>query len=235
MSQQLIIHLLLIAAFLSTTAKAHTTERYQDNVSHNFQATLYGGIYLNNEQAWQIEPSIAWHFHKYIGVAMGMELTSQYYQPSRHTSIDGHEAELTESQRNVAWILIKPSIILKSPDAWRTTDRYFRLWAQAEPGLSIGCPFHNSLTYEVKEFHGAIGHTIDYRKFPNKGLKCIYWNTRVSVNFAIDRWVVSTGYGISNLDYYSGRRNVTLANNQKFHVPKKELSQSIFISLGYAF
>lgn len=41
-----------------------------------FTATLYGGIYLNNEQAWTVEPSVAWHFHKYIGVAFGMEMTS---------------------------------------------------------------------------------------------------------------------------------------------------------------
>lgn len=62
-----------------------------------------------------------------------------------------------------------------------------------------------------------------------------HWKARLSVNFAIDRYMVSAGYAISDLDYYSGRRNVTLANGSKFHVPDKELSQSIFLALGFSF
>lgn len=76
-----------------------------------FTADLYGGLYLNNEPAWQLEPSISWLFHKYLGVAFGLELTSQYNQPSRQTIIDGQEAELTDNERNIRWIIFKPSIV----------------------------------------------------------------------------------------------------------------------------
>lgn len=72
-----------------------------------------------------------------------------------------------------------------------------------------------------------VSHIVDYKRFPNKDLQWFYWNARASVNFAIERFIIGAGYYISNLDYYSGRRNVTLANEQKFYVPKKELSQSI--------
>lgn len=67
------------------------------------------------------------------------------------------------------------------------------------------------------------------------GLRWFYWHARLSVNFAIDRWVVGVGYALSDLDYYSARRDVTLPGGTKFHVPAKELSQSVFISLGYSF
>lgn len=200
-----------------------------------FTATLYGGLYLNNEQAWQLEPSVAWHFHKYLGVALGVELTGQYNQPSRMTTIDGHMANLADNQRDAAWILFKPSIIVKSPALWRSKDNFYRLWVQAEPGLSIGCPFHNSLTYEIVDMKGNVGTVVDYRKYRNHGLKCVYWNARFAVNMSIDRIVIGAGYTISNLDYYSGRRNVTLPDGNKFHVPAKELSQSVFLSLGYRF
>lgn len=214
---------------MSISLKAEETDSYK------WQAKLYGGLYLNNEQALQLEPNVSWLFHRYFGIGMGLEMTSQYNQPSRQTSIDGQEAELTENERNVAWIILKPSLILKSPKVWSSSDDYYRIWFQVEPGLSLASPFHNSLTYEIKERQGAIVQTVDYRKFRNKGLKWFYWNARASVNISIDRFAIGAGYYISNLDYYSGRRNVTLANGQKFHVPKKELSQSVFLSVGYSF
>ncbi len=197
--------------------------------------TFYGGLYINNEQAWQLEPSVAWHFHDYLGIGLGIELTGQYNQPSRQTIVDGYEAELTDNERNIAWVILKTSIIFKTPKVWKSSDNYYRLWFQAEPGISLACPFRNSLTYEIKEFQGMVSKTVDYKKFQNKGLKWFYWNARASVNFAIDRFIIGAGYYISNLDYYSGRRNVTLANGQKFYVPKKEISQSVFMSFGYSF
>lgn len=219
---------------------AFSQENYQgakaeDMVPYKWRATLYGGLYLNNEQAWQLEGSVSWNFNKNVGVGLGLELTSQYNQPSRQTIIDGYEAMLTENERNVGWIIFKPSIIIKSPDIWKSNDKYFRLWFQVEPGLSFACPARNSLTYEIKEIHGVVCETVGYRRFLNEGLQWLYWNERFSANFSIDRFVIGVGYYISNLDYYSGRRNVTLANGQKFHVPKRELSQSVFLSAGYTF
>ena len=138
-----------------------------------FTATFYGGIYLNNDQAWTIEPSISWHFHKYIGVSFGMELTSQYNQPSRTTIINGHESSLANNEKNVAWIIFKPSAIFKSPNLLKNKDD-IKLWFQAEPGISLACPFKNSLTYDIYDIKGTVGTVVDYKKFPNKGLDWFY-------------------------------------------------------------
>lgn len=72
--------ILIILLFLS---HGITIGLYAQNNKPTVTADLYGGIYLNNEQAWQIEPSISWTFHKYFGIGLGLELTSQYNQPSR--------------------------------------------------------------------------------------------------------------------------------------------------------
>ena len=200
-----------------------------------FTADLYGGIYLNNEQAWQIEPSVSWIFHKYFGVSFGVEITRQYNQPGRQTVIGGHEAELVDNEKDIGWVIFKPSFTVKTPAIWKNQDNSCRLWAQIEPGVSLACPFRNSLTYEIKNVSGGVGQTVDYRRFPNKDLRWFYWNARASVCFSVDRIVLRTGYYISNLDYYSGRRNVVQENGVKFHVPKKELSHSIFLSVGYMF
>ncbi|WP_297065685.1 hypothetical protein, partial [uncultured Duncaniella sp.] len=57
----------------------------------------------------------------------------------------------------------------------------------------------------------------------------------LTLNMQFERFVVGAGYQISNFDYYSSRRNVTLADGQKFHVPAKELSHNVFLSVGYMF
>lgn len=217
----------LITAFL--------TARGEDAQPRPFEVSLRGGIYLNNEQPWLLEPSLSWHFHKYLGAALGVEISSQYNQPARPAVIEGHEAELSSVERNIGWIIFKPRIILKSPDIWKNADGDLRLWLQAEPGVSLACPFRNSLTYEIKEINGAVGQTVGYRKFPNKGLDWFCWNVGVSVNMSVDRFVIGAGYTLSNLDYYSCRRDVTLPSGNKFYVPGKELSQSIFLSFGYRF
>lgn len=77
-------------------------------------ADVYGGFYLNNEEAWQLEPSISWIFHKYLGTTFGLELTSQYNQPSRQTVIDGHEAELADNERDIRWLIFKPSFVIQT-------------------------------------------------------------------------------------------------------------------------
>lgn len=219
---------IFLSLLVAVTAKAQTEE-------HAFKASLYGGLYVNNEQAWSVEPSLTRFFHKYLGVAFGMELTSQYNQPSRITTIDGHEARLSGNEQNVAWVIFKPSVVLKSPYVWNGADGLYRLWLQAEPGINLACPFKNSLTYEIMDFNGNVGSVSGYRKFSNKDLEWFYWNARFSVNMQFERFVVGAGYQISNFDYYSSRRNVTLADGQKFHVPAKELSHNVFLSVGYMF
>lgn len=99
----------------------------------------------------------------------------------------------------------------------------------------MACPFHNSLTFELIGYNGAVGRVADYRRFPNKRLRWLYFTARIAVNVALDSWIVGAGYGVSDLDYYSSRRHVTLPGGKRFHVPDRQLSQSIFLSLAYDF
>lgn len=224
------ITLILVAiAFIGAEAKSPEESIYP------FQANLYGGLCLTEDPAWAIEPNIAWSFHKYFGLSLGLELTSQFGNSTRFTNIGEFMAELVDNQVNPAWLLVKPSFIIKTPDIWHSSDRYIRLWLQGEPGISIGTPFHNSLTYKYTVNPGEALEVNGYRKFKNEGLQWFNFNARMSVNLAIDRYVIGAGYSISSLDYYSGRRNVTLANGTKFHVPQKRPCQTVFLSIGYLF
>lgn len=227
--KRLVSLIIVSSAFILAEAETPEGDRYP------LQANLYGGLCLTEQPAWTIEPSIAWNFHKFFGVSLGLELTSQFGNSTRFTDIGEYMAELVDNQVNPAWFLIKPSVILKTPDIWHSTDRYFRLWLQVEPGISIGTPFHNSLTYKYTLNPGEALEINAYRTFKNEGLQWFNFNARAAVNLSIDRYVIGAGYSISSLDYYSGRRNVTLANGTKFHVPQQRPCQTIFLSIGYIF
>lgn len=227
--KKLIIFILILAGSITAHANKPEDTRYP------FQATLYGGLGVTQEPAWSLEPNISWNFLKYFGVSLGIELTSQFGNSTRSTIIEGHQAWLTDNQVNPAWIIFKPSLILRTPDIWHSRDRYIRLWLQGEPGIIMGTPFHNSLTYEISNNPSSPIQAIKYRKFKNEGLQWFYFGARLSANIAIDRYVIGAGYSISTLDYYSGRRNVILADGTKFHVPHKQPFQTVFLSIGYMF
>lgn len=227
MGRKLIGLLSLICISSTVGAKAEN--------DHRLSGSFAGGLYITGQPAWMLEPSIDWHINRFFGIGAAVEVTRQYNQPSRTAMIDGREAELVETDLNVGWMIFKPYVLLSSPTIWKNKGDYMHLWIQARPGISLACPFSNSLTYELKEFKGNLSWPVDYRKFQNKGLQWFYWNASVSLNLSIGRWILAGGYGISNLDYYSCRRNVALPGGKKFPVPDKELSQSVFISLGYIF
>ena len=72
-----------------------------------WDVSLRGGLYVNNEQAWLLRPAVGYSFNDYVGVSLGVEFTSQYNQPSRFTQIDGYEAELLRSEKDVGWMVFK--------------------------------------------------------------------------------------------------------------------------------
>ena len=206
-----------------------------DNKEYKFTAGLSGGIYINNNAAWILEPSITWNFYKYIGLRAGVEITREYHQSHPGITIDGWHGDLNKNYENVGWIILKPGLVFKTPSLIRSRDGSRKLWIQAEPGVSLACPFNNSVVYDIQGYNGNIGTTVSRKKFPNKDLQWFYWYGKLSINFSIEEFVFGGGFGISNLDYYSCRRNIALPDGRKFQVPGKEMSRSIFLMVGYNF
>lgn len=207
----------------------------EDIDDYRFSVDLNGGIYINNNAAWILEPSVTWNFYKYIGVNIALEFTSEYNQPRPGISIDGWHGDLNKNYTNVGWVILKPGLVFKTPSFLKSREGNRKLWLQAEPGVSLACPFHNSVVYDIQGYQGNTSTTIAYKKFRNEDLQWFYWQGKVSINFSIDRFVFGGGYGISNFDYYSCRRNIKLPDGRKFQVPEREMSHSVFLSVGYNF
>lgn len=196
--------------------------------------SLYGGYYNEHDTPLLIEPSFTWFFTKHIGIGCGMEFTTT---SNFVINALAHEQNLAYD-RNISWFLIKPSVIFRSPYLLRSDiDGFYRLWVQAETGISMGWD-SSKLYYEI---YNSIVDPYDRPGYtevnPKKGkTDWLFWNARASVNFAIQQVVIGAGYGVSTLDYYAGHRNISLPNGSKFPVPaKKGWTQTVFLSLGYCF
>ncbi len=204
-----------------------------DNFENSkFVTTLYGGLYTGGEEAWSLEPSVDWNLNRYVGVGLGLEVTKQIFDHCVATTINNLEAKVWDSEREVLWILFKPHIVVRSPYVWLNKNNEVKLWIQTEPGLSMGVPEHNSITFGAGGF-GSVYQ--EEHKFRNKGLRWFYWNSRFSANIMFDCIIIGAGYAVSNFDYYSCRRNVTLPSGDKYPVPRKRLAQMAFLSIGCCF
>ncbi len=196
---------------------------------YRWQAGLAGG--LKSGQAWEMEPFGIWHFHRTLGVKLGINITSQYNQPTRAFEHDGKNWNLDRDYQDIDWLLFKPALAIRTPYLFHRDDYALRLWLQAEPGITLGVPFRNSLLY-LPEGNG-LETSAQPMKVSNTHIRWFYWDIRASINFGYNRWIWTLGYGFSDFDIYACRRHITLPSGTRFYVPSREFSHTVYISLSY--
>lgn len=193
---------------------------------------------LNNNESWEVEPSVSYYLNRYIGGTLGLNVTSQYNQAGFSGTISGNNRvywSIEDDEANVAKFLLHPGISLRTPVLWLDKDQTTGLAIQIEPGLYIALPVNDQVTvnYRDKDHNSTI---IDSKRISNTKGDCIFWNIRGSISLNVDRFVLSTGYSISNFDIYSGRRNIVVDNLKLDQMlPTREYTHTFFISLGYCF
>lgn len=192
---------------------------------------------LNNNESWELEPSVTYYFNKYIGGSLGLNLTSQYNQVDFSGAIPGNNRiywSIEDDDANVAQILLHPAISFRIP-VWIDEDQETGLAIQIEPGMYMALLVNDKVTvkYRDREHNSAI---IDLKRIANTKGDYIFWNIRGSVSLNVDRFILSAGYSISNFDIYSGRRNIVIENMKlDQELPAKVYTHTVFISLGYCF
>lgn len=193
---------------------------------------------LNSNQSWEIEPSITYYFCQYIGGTLGLSVMSQYNQVGYSGPVMSNNRiywSIDDNEADVAKFLLRPAISLRTPILWLDKDHDTGLTVQIEPGISIALPVNDHVTVNYRdEDHGS--GIVGSKSLSNTKGDWFFWNLRGSISLNIDRFILSTGYSISNFDIYSGRRNIVIENmilNQK--LPVREYTYSFFISIGYCF
>lgn len=193
---------------------------------------------LGSYDHWELEVAGTYYFIPYLGGTLGLGLFHQYASPSlpaipgignRHWMID-------EDNREVAKLLIRPGIRLRTPVWWLDSDQNTGVFLQLEPSLGIALPANECIDFVRQAEEERIALPPDAERFKNKGGDWLFGGVRAAVSLRIDRAVLSAGYGYSTFDAYGGRRNIVVGQSAlRDYLPTKRPCHTAFLSVGYPF
>jgi len=223
---------LLALSFLAFAVSLHAQE------VESMKTVFSVSAGLNSNQSWEMEPSVSYYFCPYIGCTLGLNITNQYNQIGYSGTVSGNgnlHWEIEDSEASVTKFLFRPAINLRTPILWLDQDHDTGLTFQLEPGLYMAAPVNDRVTVLYRDKEHVSSVTDSKRLSNNKG-DWLFWNIRSAISLHIDRFIISSGYSISNFDIYSGRRNILIEGVKlDSKLPKREYTNSFFLSLGYSF
>lgn len=190
-------------------------------------------IGLNTNDAYDFEFSYHYMLSHYLGIGGGIGYFRQWYNEYLPIGAAHEEWDswvLSESDRKVGKVYFHPSIHLFSPTLFKI--RKYDFLFTGELGTQILIPYSglyieyiNSNTNDSKLKYIST----------NKG-DYFFWSAKGGVTLRAYNSALTIGYGISNLDIYSSRRNLNIEKKSfsEFYPPKK-MTHSLFLSLNYFF
>lgn len=201
-----------------------------------WEFALSGG--LNNNYAWEVEPSFTYFICKYVGVTGGVNFTGQFYDEYYSGPATGGpdlKWFISSDDSNAKRILFRPAIRLRTPNINKWGDRDLRVTFNVEPGMYMAVPVNEHLQIGYREEdHLVTG--IFKENVTNTNGEWLYWNVKSFMQIEVESWVFSAGYTISNYDVYGGRRNMVIERKPLNDMLwKKKMTHAFFLSVGIQF
>lgn len=204
----------------------------QENKSQMALTSAFGATDLK-DFCYQFEISYHYMGHPFLGIGGGIgfcgilsdHLPAGYSENGIWTSWC-----LNKEYKYINQLYLRPSLIFRSPALTRIKDKY-GLHFQAEPGIQLLIPY-SSVKIDYIDGEAYINSE---RISSNKGNWC-FWNIKSGIFIKNDDFSFGLGYIISNLDVYSNRRTMKIANSSfsEFY-PKSKLVHNAFIYFGVSF
>ena len=214
----------LAIGILSLAANAQTTEEPMRHWQASIEASTY------NTLDWGLELGIKYRPIKYVGVKASLGFASNFSSGERSFTV-GNMLVKTDNVDNALWL--STGILLQSPALWRNTDGDLQLSLKADAGIRLPVPANNKLGYQV--IPNATGTWEgDWQYERNHGGKSCFLYFKPSVAYDVNRCQIWLGYLWSNMDPYSGVRNVTIMGHH-LDFPRKRTMHGLSIGIGYRF
>lgn len=210
------------------------------------KADFAATIGFNNQNALETELSASYLFGKYVGATVGFNIYGEAGDYMRQILWNWFEDAVLgidredeyydcESGWYVNKLLLRLAIRFRMPVVTIFEDWYLSL--NTEPGLYINLTPNDRVRADRYRKHTDWNHT-SYRDryVRNKGGNVVFWNIKSFFELQADRVVVSAGYLLSNMDLYSGRRNIIIDGAPLGNLlGARKMSHTAFVSIGFVF
>ena len=231
--------LLLFCLLHTGTLKAGAQKGTEDFRENRNLLECVGALYVyGSDPAYSVGFSYYWYPCYYVGLGSGFffqqwgEIAGEVLPNSIR---DKQNREFTFDDDNgiiKGGLYVGPSF--RTPSFQVGKDSDVRLFFQCNPSLLLSVP-NDSYMYSHTFLKDGNLYTHS-KKLKNQDGKWCFWQIRTTASLAIDKVVLSLGYGLSNFGPFSGSRNV-IWENRNISKPNSNyaVTHELFISAGYSF
>ena len=203
--------------------------------SHMWKVELSGA--LNNNSAWEVEPSVTYLPIPYVGITMGLLFCNTIEQDS-YTGFSRDNQwfwDSDESNPGCHFFALRPAIQLVTPAFKFGKDKDTGLSLVVSPGSTIPLPVNQEFNISYVPNTPGVWIPQKFDHIKNKGGKSLFYHIKSMLSLYIDqRYIFSLGYIFSNFDLYSGGRNFVV-EGKRLSMPRIRFMHSFFLSIGYRF
>ena len=216
---------LLLAMLACVAANAQAVDElmrhWQGYIETSFQNTMNLGF----------EVGIKYYPIRYVGIGAGVGIGGDIGEMGTITFDAGDMKVIADDGNGAAWF--STGLQLQSPALWRDSDGNSQLSLKADAGIRLPVPANNKLGYQV--IPNATGTWEgDWQYERNHGGKSCFLYFKPSVAYDVNRCQIWLGYSWSNMDPYSGVRNVTIMGHP-MTFPHKKTMHGLTFGLGIRF
>ncbi|MCM1355060.1 MAG: hypothetical protein NC212_01475 [Staphylococcus sp.] len=215
-----ILSLLMFVSALTSLADGVRAGNFE--FSHN---RFSFGAMLTSSDSYQLEASYHYMFNPYLGVGGAFGYWQVYYEDGWAS---GKDWEIESDDNKPYNLYLRPSVVIKSP-ALRVGSVDLGLYA--EPGAMVNVPYTSVWVRQYTQFPDY-----DMHRVSTGSGQWFALDVRLGVYANVGPCGFSAGYMMSNLDVYSGYRNLSyrgLSFGQFY--PVKSFMQGAYLTLSYYF
>lgn len=178
--------------------------------NYRWEGMFLGGL---NTNGWEANAGVAWMPVAYVGLGVTLGLDSEIHEFSDWWGSgigDGWDYDFIDDGDDdyCTRILLKPSVIFRSPALLRFESQDLGLHLFASPGFTLAVPAQGS-----------------------RNASWAYWNISAGINATIDRYVFYLGYSYSNYSLLDGHPYT----HHGFDPDDPGNTHSVWIGIGYKF
>ena len=218
---------LMILLALLTTLSAFTQENEPVRHWQGFMETSF-----HNTMDLSFEFGIKYFPVKYVGVGVGIGIGGDIGELQSTTFEVGDMQVIADDGLGVTWF--GAGLQLQSPILWRNGDGDVKLSLKADAGIRLPFPKNDKISYYVVPKAAGTWESGPMQFERNHGGASCFLCFKPAVALDINRCQVWLGYLLSNMDPYSGVRNVTIMGHP-MTFPHKKTMHGLTLGLGIHF